>query len=176
MRFALLTALFPPLRLMMTNQILATSTWSSTDSGIHAGVPTWVPMGTYRLGRAASPGLHTHTDVHSLTHSLICAGTHACSHSSTCPLYVRLSLCQPFLYPCGLPQSLIGHFRNLKPLPALDRWRLGSRRGGGCTPCCKHPKCLKNVHASGCSRTSLSTSSAHLSCSGQSGMMAHPNG
>ena len=37
-----------------------------------------------------------------------------------------------------------------------------SRGAGGCTPCCKHPKCLRDVHAIG---ISVSTSTAHLSCS-----------
>ena len=42
-----LAAFFTCLRVMMTNQIVATSTSSSKESGIHAGVPTWVPMGLY---------------------------------------------------------------------------------------------------------------------------------
>ncbi len=50
--------------LKCTNQCFATPVSSSvrplsssTESGTQAGVPTWVPTGTYLLGRVPSPGL-----------------------------------------------------------------------------------------------------------------------
>ncbi len=54
-----------PVLLRCTNQCLATPVSSSlrllsssTSLGTQAGVPTWVPTGTKRLGNVPSPGLH----------------------------------------------------------------------------------------------------------------------
>ncbi len=70
-----------PVLLRCTNQCLATPVSSSlrplsssTSLGTQAGVPTWVPTGTKRLGNVPSPGLHA-SQLHSKQHSYTVSNT-----------------------------------------------------------------------------------------------------
>jgi len=72
-----------PVLLRCTNQCLATPVSSSfrplsssTSLGTQAGVPTWAPTGTKRLGKVPSPGLHT-----SQLHSKLQCEQHSKQHS-----------------------------------------------------------------------------------------------
>jgi hypothetical protein len=70
-----------PVLLRCTNQCLATPVSSSfrplsssTSLGTQAGVPTWVPTGTKRLGSVPSPGLHA-SHIHCKQHSYTVSDT-----------------------------------------------------------------------------------------------------
>ena len=69
----------PPILLRCTNQCLATPdssvmpSSSSTESGTHAGVPTWVPVGQNFMGMAPLPGLQYRSHVRSCCCAALCS-------------------------------------------------------------------------------------------------------